>query len=74
MVRVDTNIIVVEDTGIGIAEEDIKKMQERYMRFNKSSGGFGIGMSIVSEIAKEYKLDIQVESQLNLGTKVSVVW
>ena len=61
-------------TGIGIAQKNIVQMQERYTRFNKSSGGFGIGLSIVSEIAKEYALNIEIISELNQGTKVRVTW
>ena len=66
--------MTVADTGIGIAKEDISQMQERYTRFNKSSGGFGIGLNIVSSIAKEYNLFIDIESELKVGTKVSVSW
>ena len=64
----------VEDSGIGIAEDDISKIKERYKRFNKSSGGFGIGLSIVSTIAKEYNLKIDITSQERVGTKVSISW
>ncbi|MDQ7061754.1 MAG: HAMP domain-containing sensor histidine kinase [Sulfurimonas sp.] len=74
VVSVDANSISVEDSGIGIAQVDISQMQERYTRFNKSSGGFGIGLNIVSEIAKEYKLSIKIESKEKIGTKVSLSW
>ena len=74
VIVVEENKITVEDSGIGIAEEDISQMQERYTRFNKSSGGFGIGLNIVSSIAKEYDLIIDIESQEKVGTKVSVSW
>ena len=73
-VHIQNQKIIVEDSGIGIAQEDIAKMQERYTRFNKSSGGFGIGLNIVSSIAKEYNLLIEIESQEKVGTKVSVSW
>lgn len=74
VVRVDKNLLEVEDTGIGIAQKDITQMQERYTRFNKSSGGFGIGLSIVSEIAKEYRLNVEISSELTKGTKVQITW
>ena len=64
----------VQDSGIGIEDEKIEKMFERYARFNKSAGGFGIGLSIVSSICREYGLDIKIESKLNEGTKVRVSW
>ena len=74
VVRVQTNSLSVEDSGIGIAAENISKLQERYSRFNTSSGGFGIGLSIVASICSEYSLDIEIESQERVGTKVSLKW
>ncbi len=74
VVSVDARVFSVEDTGIGIAKEDIFEIKERYKRFNKSSGGFGIGLSIVSKIAKEYDLNVDITSQESIGTKVSVSW
>lgn len=74
IVNVDEKRFEVEDSGIGIAKEDISQMQERYTRFNKSSGGFGIGLNIVSGICKEYDLNIDIESVEKIGTKVSISW
>ena len=71
---VEDKKITVADTGIGIAKEDISQMLERYTRFNKSSGGFGIGLNIVASIAKEYNLHIEIDSEEKVGTKVSVSW
>jgi two-component system OmpR family sensor kinase len=62
------------DSGRGIAKEKIDTMFRRYARADTSVGGFGIGLSIVSMIAKEYKLDIQISSELNEWTKVRVLW
>jgi len=74
IVNVEARCFSVEDSGIGIAKDDISKIKERYKRFNKSSGGFGIGLSIVSKIASEYNLDIDISSKERVGTKVSVSW
>lgn len=74
IIKVEERRMSVEDSGIGIAEEDISQMLERYTRFNKSSGGFGIGLNIVSSIAKEYSLEIDIQSELKVGTTVSVSW
>ncbi len=68
------NEIVVADGGIGIAKENIKKMQERYARFTHVSGGFGLGLSIVASIAQEYALEISIDSKESEWTKVSVKW
>lgn len=74
VIKVSEKKIVVEDSGIGIAQVDISKLQDRYTRFNKSSGGFGIGLNIVAVIAKEFDLKIDIASEVKIGTKVSVSW
>ena len=49
-------------------------MLERYARFDKSVGGFGIGLNIVKMICNEYKLTINIKSQLGAWTEVSIAW
>jgi two-component system, OmpR family, sensor kinase len=73
-VSLDETGFSIEDTGKGISKENIDILFERYTRFDKSVGGFGIGLNIVSLIAKEYDLKIEVESQIDIRTKVSVKW
>ncbi len=68
------NYFSIEDTGIGMREDKLSEMFDRYTRFNNSEGGFGLGLSIVLKIANEYSLDINVESKLNEGTKVTISW
>lgn len=62
-VNLDDNILSIEDSGKGIEKENLKNLFERYSRFDKSVGGFGIGLNIVSLIAKEYGLKIDIKSQ-----------
>ena len=66
--------LTIEDTGKGISKENLSRLFERYSRFDKSVGGFGIGLNIVSLIAKEYNFKIEVESKVDIGTKVKVKW
>jgi len=66
--------LCIEDTGIGIPEEMIERVFERYMRADKSVGGFGIGLNIVAMIAKEYGLHVSIESKEHQGTKLCVRW
>jgi len=68
------NELSVIDTGIGISEEKIPFMFDRYMRFNKSEGGFGIGLSIVKKILDEYKIKIDVHSKVGVGTRIVLSW
>jgi two-component system OmpR family sensor kinase len=68
------NMLAVEDTGVGMSNEDIPYMFDRYMRFNESEGGFGIGLSIVNKIAQEYNISIDVASTKNQGTRIVLTW
>lgn len=66
--------LCVEDNGIGIPDAMIERVFERYTRADKSVGGFGIGLNIVAMIAKEYDLNITIESEEKVGTKICVTW
>ncbi|PLY05154.1 MAG: two-component sensor histidine kinase [Arcobacter sp.] len=56
LVTLKENYLSIEDTGKGMSSDQISQLFQRYMRFDKSVGGFGIGLNIVSIIAKEYNL------------------
>ena len=66
-------VITVEDTGIGVSEEDQKRIFERFYRVDKSHskaiGGTGLGLSIVKHGAMFLGADIKVESTLGEGSK-----
>ncbi len=66
--------LIIWDTGIGISEKNIPWMFDRYMRFNNSEGGFGVGLSIVKKILDEYNISIKVESKEGEGTRMVLSW
>lgn len=66
--------IEIKDSGRGIEKSKINQVFERYSRFDRSVGGFGIGLSIVAAIAKEYDLHIEIDSILAEGTTVRISW
>ena len=66
--------IAIKDSGRGIEKSQINQVFERYSRFDRSVGGFGIGLSIVASIAKEYALHVKLESVLDKGTTVRISW
>ena len=68
------NMLTIWDTGIGISEDKIPFMFDRYLRFNDSEGGFGVGLSIVKMILEEYSIDIEVSSIEGEGTKMVLTW
>lgn len=65
--------ITVEDTGIGISEEDQKRIFERFYRVDKSHskaiGGTGLGLSIVKHGSMFLGGDMKVESTLGEGSR-----
>ena len=62
------------DSGRGIKQQKIEEMFQRYARADESVGGFGIGLSIVQMIAKEYSLHVSITSEEKKWTKVRVSW
>jgi two-component system OmpR family sensor kinase len=66
--------LVILDTGIGIKEDKIPFVFDRYLRFNDSEGGFGVGLSIVKTILDEYDISIVVESKEGEGTRMVLKW
>ncbi len=70
-------ILSVEDSGIGIPEEDISRIFERFYRVDKSRSsnieGSGIGLAIVKHIVILFGGTIEVESQLGKGTRFNVL-
>ncbi len=74
VVRLQKRFFEVEDNGVGMDPQKLKRVTERFFRADKSTGGFGLGLNIVQEIAKVYNLDLQIQSKKNIGTKVRIVW
>uniref|UniRef100_A0A832G8I5 histidine kinase n=1 Tax=Ignavibacterium album TaxID=591197 RepID=A0A832G8I5_9BACT len=68
--------ITVADTGIGIDENKIDKIFDRFYQVddspNKSFGGSGIGLALVKELVDLHKWNISVKSKLNAGTEFTL--
>jgi OmpR-family two-component system manganese-sensing sensor histidine kinase len=66
----------IVDSGIGISNDNLKHIFDRFYKVDQShakqSGGAGLGLSIAQEIVKSHKGLIQINSQLNNGTKILI--
>ena len=62
----------VKDTGLGIPEEDLGQLFERFYRVDKdrsrASGGSGLGLAISKQIVEMHGGDISVESEVGMGS------
>ena len=77
--RIDGRVqVVVRDEGIGIAEEHLERLFERFYRVDKSrstkAGGTGLGLSIVKHIAALFGAELKVESKVREGSTFYVTF
>ena len=74
--RTDGVELKISDTGIGIEKENIPRLCERFYRVDKSrskkTGGTGLGLAIVKHICALYGAEFSIESELGIGTVVTV--
>lgn len=71
-----SSALTVSDTGIGIEEEHLSRIFERFYRVDKShskeTGGTGLGLSIVKHAVSYHKGQTKIESEFGKGTSVTV--
>lgn len=79
LTRDEHNIyMVVEDEGIGIEKTDLENIFKRFYKSdkvrNRSAKSYGLGMSIVKNIVEFHKAKIDIESEVEVGTRIMVTF
>jgi signal transduction histidine kinase len=68
--------VSVSDTGIGIPPEDLRRVFERFYRADasraRSTGGFGLGLSVARDLIEAMKGTITAESEEGVGSRFTV--
>ncbi|MCU1513145.1 MAG: two-component sensor histidine kinase, partial [Microbacteriaceae bacterium] len=68
--------IAVTDQGIGIADEELDRVFERFYRIDQArsrhTGGTGLGLSIVKHVAENHGGDVRVWSQVGNGSTFTI--
>lgn len=68
--------IVAEDTGIGMKENDLQTIFDKFSQYdtktNRNVEGTGLGMAIVKGLVEQMDGDIRIESEYGIGTKVII--
>ena len=74
VISVENDKVSVEDFGIGISQDEIAHIFDRFYRadYSRSEKGFGIGLSIAKKIADAMDAQIKVQSKVRKGSKFTV--
>jgi cell cycle sensor histidine kinase DivJ len=71
-----TFAITVEDTGVGICEDDLPRIGEAFFQaranYDRKHDGSGLGLSIVKGLVQLHDGDVDIYSRLNEGTRITV--
>lgn len=65
--------VTIADQGVGISEEDLPLVKNKFYKGQSKKSGSGIGLAICSEIVEQHGGKLELESELGVGTCVSIV-
>jgi signal transduction histidine kinase len=66
-------VIEFADTGVGIAAEDLARVREAFFTTKPEGQGTGLGLAICQRIVQQHHGDLEIRSQLGLGTTIRIL-
>jgi len=76
LIELKNYMMTIEDEGVGIEEKNINAVFDRFFRADSNDSkivkGYGLGLSMVKIIANIHKADINIQSEIKVGTKITV--
>ncbi len=73
----DRTVLSIKDNGIGISEEDLPKIWNRFYRADTSRSeteGFGLGLALVKKIAEIHSAECIAESEIDKFTEIKIIF
>ena len=65
--------VIIADNGCGIPAEHLPKVKQKFYKANQTIRGSGIGLALADEIMSLHSGSLEIESQENLGTAVTIL-
>jgi phosphate regulon sensor kinase PhoR len=73
-----SGIFSVQDTGIGVASQDLPRLTERFYRADRgrsrATGGTGLGLAITKHVAMRHNAELKIQSRYGQGSTFSLVF
>ena len=72
-VSIGSDFVTVQDSGIGMSDEEVAKAFQAYFRGGRSQrGGHGVGLTIVKRLSDRFSWPVEISSELGIGTSVTI--
>jgi signal transduction histidine kinase len=73
LVSVGNDFVQVQDSGIGMSDEEVAQAFQAYFRGGRSQrGGHGVGLTIVKRLSDRFGWPVEITSELGIGTTVTI--
>ena len=71
-VEIREDMVIIEDTGPGMSEEDVGRVFKPFVRRQRQRGGYGVGLTIVKRLTERFGWQLEIASEPGRGTRVQV--